>query len=159
MCYKLKYASLLTFWNVTLRILPCEYISKVYCDRRCKVIFSQVFPVSRKIINKWTRDRLVTSLSKPPIRSCPCWRPLVIQAWYLGSKLLGATDHPCCGLTYKRTVKVVKSFLKTRFQLPQNILAKTVKRRCWGPSEQASQENKNPKLKHLVLTPGQSWEE
>ena len=69
---------------------------------------------------------------------------------------IGATDHPAFWLTFRCTVINLKFFFKSRLQLCHNTV---VRKRCWGPSEQATQENKSPKLKHLFLTPGQSWEE
>ena len=65
---------------------------------------------------------------------------------------IGATDHPAFWLTFRCTVINLKFFFKSRLQLCHNSV---VRKRCWSPSEQA----KFPKLKHLVLTPGQSWEE
>lgn len=64
-----------------------------------------------------------------------------MQAQYSGGKLLGATDHPSCWLTFKCIVNGLKSFLNNRFQFVHNIIqvvAKISKERRGGPSEQAA---------------------
>lgn len=60
------------FWpfEMSLWELPCEYISKVYRDESVKWYSAKYFLFLERI-NKSDRDRLVTSLSKPPHKELP----------------------------------------------------------------------------------------